>query len=321
MLIDVFHNGPQGFPPKTQRLLMRFPVADHRFLSFFPPYRTVEALDHPYQIPRSPFPPRGGAVVWNLKPEEVVTGSRSVRTRPAGVALIILLPPDTQLRKGDILYRLMASCRPHSILPHMEEIDPGELASVLRRSPPQLALEVSEYLAWRGIEVDLDTRHLLRRTLALSAELRTVSALARALYMSRRALGRRFMTRGLPVPSHWLHFGRVLRGSIRLQAPGASLLSVGADLGYPDGFAFSNQMNRLIGLRPSIMKECFGWEWIVESWLYREAKNGNLSPHLSLRLFPKRGFNPGGDGLENSRIPFQARGSSLRVAEEGGSKG
>jgi AraC-like DNA-binding protein len=295
---------------------MRFPIAGHRFLGFFPPYRRIEVLDHPYQIPRSPLPNRGSVLLWNLKPGEIPSGSRSVRTRPPGVALFIVLPPTSELGNREALLRLMELCRPHSVLPHVDEIDPEELVSVLRRFPSQFAVEVTEYLTWRGIEVDLDTRRLLRKTLELSGELRTVSGLARALYMSRRALGRRFMTRGLPVPSHWLHFGRILRGSIRLQDPRANLFSVGCELGYPDGFAFSNQMNRLTGLRPSIMRECFGWEWIVESWLFKEAESGSLSRDLRKTLFPDN--TPDTENLSTAVAGsrFGISTATMRVAED-----
>jgi AraC-like DNA-binding protein len=197
----------------------------------------------------------------------------------------------------------------------VEELDPEELIMVLRRCPSQFSVEVTEYLSWRGMDLDLDTRRLIRKTLDLSLDLRTVTGLARALYMSRRALGRRFMTRGLPVPSHWLHFGRILRGSIKLQDPKATLFSVGCELGYPDGFAFSNQMKRLTGLRPSIMRECFGWEWIVESWLHKEAENGGLGRGLRNRLFPtpwpEGEVAPGGTRGEPSP-------KTMRVAEGGG---
>jgi AraC-like DNA-binding protein len=206
------------------------------------------------------------------------------------------------------------------VLPHVEELDPDDLISILRRSPSQLGVEVTEYLLWRGVEVDIDTRRLLRKTLELSGELRTVSGLARALYMSRRALGRRFMSRQLPVPSHWLHFGRVLRGSLRLQHPNANLFSIGCELGYPDGFAFSNQMKRLTGLRPSLMRECFGWEWIVESWLFQEAKSGGLSSGLVGQLYPSEGSDP-----EKRNVKVAAQGSrrpesGMRVAEDNPSR-
>lgn len=300
---------------------MRFPVEGHRYLGFFPPYRRLEPLDHPYQIPRSPLPNRGSVLIWNLNPGEITSGCRSVRARPPGVALFVILPPTQRLGGREALFRLMASCRPHSILPHVEEVDPEELILVLRRCPNQFSLEVAEYLSWRGMDLDLDTRRLIRKTLDLSLELRTVSGLARALYMSRRALGRRFMTRGLPVPSHWLHFSRILRGSIRLQDPKATLFSVGCELGYPDGFAFSNQMKRLTGLRPSIMRECFGWEWIVESWLHKEAEAGNLSASLRNRLFPTPWPEEEAATAVAGGPPGAPSPKIMRVAEERAGKG
>ena len=267
---------------------MRFPIRNHRFLGFFPPYRTLEVLTSPTQVPKGPLPSRGFGLLWNLAAGDIVPGLRAIRERPPGLALVILLPPSSGVQSQESLLDLIEQSRPHSILPSMAEVETEEIAVVLRRFPSEFALEVTDYLTWRGIEVDMETRRLLRKTLDLSDHLRTVNGLARSLYMSRRALGRRFMTRGLPVPSHWLHFGRVLRASILLQEPSASLFSVSCELGYPDGFALSNQMKRLTGLRPSIMKECFGWEWIVESWLHHEAAEENLAPKLRDALFPQR---------------------------------
>ena len=294
---------------------MHFPIEGHRFLGFFPPYRKVEVLDHPLQIPQGPRPNRGSALLWNLKHGGLQAGIQSVRSRPPGVALFVILPPAQELTDKRVLLTLMSSCRPHSVLPHMGEVHCDELTSILRRFPAHFDAEVTDYIVWRGAELDLDTRRLLRKTLELSGELRTVGGLARALYMSRRALGRRFMNRGLPVPSHWLHFGRVLRGCIRLQDPRGNLFRVGCDLGYPDGFSFSNQLNRLTGLRPSIMKVCYGWEWIVESWLFREADQGNLSPDLRNALFPDGSAWPW-DSTANKEEPGPAAApKALRVAE------
>jgi AraC-like DNA-binding protein len=201
----------------------------------------------------------------------------------------------------------MERCRPHSILPYQKELDTGEITAALRRFPADFAIQVADYLTWRGIETDLDTRRLIRKTLELSESLRTVSGLARALYMSRRALGRRFMTRGLPVPSHWLHFGRLLRAAVKLQEPVASLVEVARSLGYPDAFSLSNQMSRLTGLRPSIMKECFGWEWIVETWLRTEAAEGGIPASVSRALFPPetttRPAKAQASGADDARVP------------------
>lgn len=273
---------------------MRQALSDQPFFAFFPPYREVDPVSHPSAFPSDPLPPRGAVLIWNLQAGDWGRGFRAVRDRPPGVALFVLLPPASRLENLDRILELMEYCRPHSILPHVGELVPEELVAFLRRFPVDFALEVAEYLAWRGIEVDTDTRRLIRKTLELSEELRTVGGLARSLYLSRRALGRRFLTRGLPPPSHWLHFGRILRASVRLQNPDSTLFSVAGDLGYPDGFSLSNQMHRLVRLRPSIMRECFGWEWIVESWLKQEALGGNLSPSLQRHLFPRN---------SNARIP------------------
>jgi AraC-like DNA-binding protein len=145
---------------------------------------------------------------------------------------------------------------------------------------------VTDYLSWRGIVVDGDTRRLIRRTIEVAGEIRSVTALSRSLYLSRRALGRRFLSRGLPVPSHWLHVGRILRATLRLQGTDETLFTIACDLGYPDGFALSNQMYRLTGIRPTTARECLGWEWVLESWLRREAEAGGLVPDLAL-LQPK----------------------------------
>jgi AraC-like DNA-binding protein len=94
-------------------------------------------------------------------------------------------------------------------------------------------------------------------------------------------MGRRLQNRGLPVPSHWLQLGRLLRVASRLQNSQATISSVAFEHGYPDGFSLSNQMERLIGHRPSDVREWLGWEWLVESWLQREAARGGLRPSAS----------------------------------------
>jgi AraC-like DNA-binding protein len=174
--------------------------------------------------------------------------------------------------------------RPHGILPYHTDPQAAELAHVLRRPPADLPAEVTDYLEWRGIGLDQGTVRLVRRIVELSENLRSVSALARSMYMSRRALGRRFMTLGLPVPSHWLQMARLLRVTVRLQNTEDSVFSVGCTFGYPDGFSVSNQMSRLFGIRPTTARERLGWEWVFEAWLRREAENGAFAPTVTDRI-------------------------------------
>jgi AraC-like DNA-binding protein len=170
--------------------------------------------------------------------------------------------------------------RPHGILPYHPIPAAFDLSQVLRRPPVDLAGEVTDYLRWRGLGIDRDTIHLIRRILDLSGELRSISAVSRSMYLSRRALGRRLTIKGLPVPSHWLQVGRLLRVAIRLQNSEATVSSVAFEHGYPDGFSLSNQMERLMGHRPSRVRSRLGWEWLVESWLRQEAEAGRLRPTL-----------------------------------------
>lgn len=245
-------------------------------------------LSHPYQVLDRVAADRhalrksarlpGSALIWRVDPDRCERQRRVVEGRPGGLSLVVVLPDATRLEQDTSLIHSIQMCRPHGLLPHQRHLSPHDVREVLRRPPLDLAADVTDYLVWRGLVVDRETIHLLRRIIELSEELKSITALARGLYMSRRALGRRLMTRGLPVPSHWLQLGRLLRLSSKLQNSDASIASIAYDAGYPDGFALSNQMQRLIGLRPSQVREYLGWEWVLEAWLRREADGGGLAP-------------------------------------------
>jgi AraC-like DNA-binding protein len=254
---------------------------------FVPPYRLLEAVTDTSTLSARLRERPGSALIWCLEEGEWGASFDLVRGRPGGVALIVVLPRAESIGRDPEVLRIVELCRPHSILPYHPEPNPNDLRSLLCRTPEDLAIEVTDYLSWRGIAVDGDTRRLIRRTIELAGEIRSVSGLSRSLYLSRRALGRRFLTRGLPVPSHWLHFGRILRAALRLQSTEDTLFTIACDLGYPDGFALSNQMYRLVGIRPTSARDCLGWEWLIEAWLRREAEDGGLLPNL-FELQPKQ---------------------------------
>ncbi len=263
---------------------MSRPTAPGSFSILSHPYRALHPLDGHPEILKSEGRRPGSALVWTLGTPVSREHFTAARNRPGGLPLIVILPAPPKPARESRLVTLVTEARPQSILPHHEVPSAPELAQALRRPPEDLPVEVTDYLAWRGIETDRDTRHLLRKIVELSAELRSVSALARSLYVSRRALGRRFLGQGLPVPSHWLHFSRLLRVCIRLQNTDDSVLSLGFDAGYPDGFSLSNQMHRLIGYRPTDARRFLGWEWLMEAWLRREADTGGLAPSSCERL-------------------------------------
>jgi len=264
-------------------------AAIDQFFHFRPPYRTLtreEAVVPDWG--RGSSAGLGHLLLWVVGAPLSGRAFEAAQGRPPGLPLVVVLPAADAAGEASELLRIIELCRPHSVLPHHLQPSPLDLRALLRRPPDDLVSEVMDYLGWRGITTDQDTRHLVRRTLELSSELRTVSALSRSLYLSRRALGRRFLDRGLPVPSHWLHFGRVLRACLDLQNLESNLFDVACDHGYPDGFALSNQMNRLVGLRPSMVRENLGWEWILEAWLSREASRGGFAGEFRSLFLPGR---------------------------------
>lgn len=271
-----------------------------------PPYRNLQPLTGSRRQLKERGRVPGSALVWALPPGRVSPDHLTlVCNRPGGLALVLVLPPAHDLPRPDELLRLAEESRPAAVLPHHGRLSTREMMEVLRRPPEDLAAEVTDYMRWRGLILDRETARLVRRTVELSAELRSVSALARAVYLSRRALGRRFMVRGLPVPSHWLHFARLLRVVLRLQRREETVVSIGFGLGYPDGFSLSNQMVRLTGVRPSEARTRLGWEWFLEAWLRREAETGGLRPehhrvHLAEDCDSKR--ERSGDGEVASSV-------------------
>lgn len=276
-------------------------------------FPTLSLLVHPYGdlLPvtggreqlrahgRSP----GSALIWHLGSGAHEQDANVVRSRPGGLPVVVVLP---QLPHGlggaSGLLGTIDAVRPLAVLPYHPAPHLDDLTAVIRKPPENLGVDVTDYLAWRGLGVDRETTQLVRRTLALSADLRSISGLCRSMYLSRRALGRRFLSRGLPVPSHWLHFGRLLRVAIRLQNSDDSVLSVGYELGYTDAFSLSNQMARLTGYRPTEARRFLGWEWLLEAWLRREADSGGLAPDFTVELLSE---------------PAQARRSRIRSRREG----
>lgn len=244
-----------------------------------PPYRHLEAVDV-----ADPAQPREGGWVmtWNLGSARWRDGDPVVTSRLAGLSLVVILPDGHDRLSVLRILRLIERTRPQVVLPHHESPSPREIVSVVRRPTTSLASSVTDYLEWRGVPLEPGTRNIVRRTIELSNRVQTIAALARNLYMSRRALGRRLLGQELPVPSHWLQIARILRATIKLQNSDASLFTIATSLGYPDGFSLSNQMKRLCGIRPLQARERLGWEWLFETWLAREAHRGTLPESVFL---------------------------------------
>ncbi|MCI0434820.1 MAG: AraC family transcriptional regulator [Gemmatimonadetes bacterium] len=245
-------------------------VEDCPIREFSPPYeRFGEGVD---RILGSSEPPPGSALVWWL-----IDGQRQgsdferLRSRPPGVPLVVLLPPAREISRTLPLLNYVMALHPRSVLPAVYLGTPEHVRLVLSTPPGSVAEAVTRYLGRRGLFRTRGIEREIRRIFELAPEVPSITKLARRMYTSRRTLGRHFAAADLPVPSHWLQFARLLHVCLHLQSDESAIFRIATRLGYPDGFTMSNQMKRLLGYRPSEIREYLGWEWIVETWLRREG--------------------------------------------------
>jgi len=246
-----------------------------RLQAFIPPYDRFEPGAD--SVLASSAPACGKALIWWLVDGVAQQAEFDRLThRPHGVPLIVLLPAATEIRRTLPLLNQVTDLFPRSVLPAPYLGSPEYLRQVLAAPPRSLAEAVVRYLKRRGVPgAELVSREI-RRIFELAPEVTSVTRLARRMYTSRRTLGRHFAAVHLPVPSHWLQFARLLHISIQLQNDSSAAFRIATRSGYPDGFTMSNQMKRLIGHRPTEVREWLGWEWIVEAWLRRESAAGQV---------------------------------------------
>jgi AraC-like DNA-binding protein len=215
---------------------------------------------------------RGSALVWQLtgQPQQVEQ-YEALRFKTPGLPLLVLLPPPRDISRILEVLPLVRSLSPRLILPYGVLDTTYRLRQVLALPPRGLPAAVAGYLTRRGL---LKTRKGIlefQRIVELAPDTTSIAMLSRRMYTSRRTLGRHFASSAMPVPSHCLHFARLLHVGLALQNEDVAIFRVASRFGYPDGFTMSNQMKRLIGYRPTEVREMLGWEWMVEAWLKREA--------------------------------------------------
>ena len=242
---------------------------------FSPPYQELDGDAPPPGASSQVL--RGCALIWWL--EDAVRQQdefEQLRTRPHGLPLVVLLPPPQQVTATIPLLNFVPTLRPRAVIPGLSLGTADRLRQILATPPRSIPETVGRYLRDRGLLRDNRIRREVYRILELAPDVTSVTRISTRLYTSRRTLGRHFAAAGLPVPSHWLQFARLLYVTTQLQSTDSAILRIAVRSGYPDGFTLSNQMKRLIGARPTQVRQLLGWEWIVEEWLHREADNGSL---------------------------------------------
>jgi AraC-like DNA-binding protein len=216
---------------------------------------------------------KGCALVWQLTGDDQLDEYDALRRKAPGLPLLVLLPPPAEIRRVVSVLPLVRLLAPRMILPHGLTDTPYRMRQILAMPPRALPAALSDYLIRRGMLRQRRTARELQRIFELAGSTTSIAMLSRRMYTSRRTLGRHFATQGIPVPSHCLHFARILHVAVQLQNDDTAMFRVASRFGYPDGFTMSNQMKRLTGHRPSQVRDLLGWEWLVEAWLKREGQS------------------------------------------------
>jgi len=236
---------------------------------FLPPYQEFTTWEEgsEHHIRR-----RGAALVWQIiNPETAERELEIVRNRPRGVSLIIVLPSASEIYRVVGVIRELSSTMPRGVLPASAIGSVEAVRNVFSSYPRDLPLRVLQYLTHHGVLPTPQLRTDVLRIFELAPHTPSIQKLCRQMYTSRRTLGRHFDAHGLPVPSHWLQFARLLHLATRIHGDRKAIFRLAAQAGYPDGFTMSNQMKRLLGIRPTELRQYLGYEWIIEDWLERES--------------------------------------------------
>lgn len=245
---------------------------------------TLEMLRHPYTrlapfAPADPWPREPGAlVVWRLEAADRQRAEAEIiLDRPPTIPLAVVLPPADLIAPVVPLIEELPALRPRIVLPTRRLATAERLRYLLAQMPPNMPRSLVDHLRYRTLLQTPRVREEVARILELSPTTRSISALSRRMYTSRRTLGRVFAGVGLPPPSHWLQFGRLMHVVAQIQnGDRIPINRIALRAAYPDGFTMSNQMKRLLGVRPSEVRERLGWEWVVESWIREEVERGGI---------------------------------------------
>ncbi|MGQ0815802.1 MAG: helix-turn-helix domain-containing protein [Gemmatimonadota bacterium] len=222
---------------------------------------------------------RGIAVVWSAIDAALQRAEYDwLAARPARVSLIIVLPPAAAIDAALPLLREANALHPRGVLPNSGATSLETIRLLLGSAPRDIPGVVVNHLTREGILRDQQIRGLIRKMFDMATTIPSITKLARKFYTSRRTLGRTFEAEGLPVPSHWLQFARLMYVSALIQEKQqVPIFKAARQVGYPDGFTMSNQMKRLIGCRPSEVRENLGLAWIIEEWIRCEVAAGRMN--------------------------------------------
>ena len=261
--------------------MYRTDLPDSTLSLVLPPYQVFTGI-HEIAV----CPERGVALLWTVLDATTQQAEYEwLLRRPPSIALVIMLPPPGRIEAALPLLREAGALRPRGVLPNSGVSGPEALRLLLGSAPRDLPGMAVGHFTNEGILRNQKVRALVHRMFDMAPVIPSITRLSRKMYTTRRTLGRLFESEGLPVPSHWLQLARLVCVSALIQErQELPIFKAATQVGYPDGFTMSNQMKRLIGCRPSDVRENLGLTWILEEWIKRERVAGRMSwPGMKVR--------------------------------------
>lgn len=103
---------------------------------------------------------------------------------------------------------------------------------------------------------------------------RRVERLAADAGISRRSMQREFVRAGLREPSQWIQMVNMMRTmKMLIEAPRLSVRAAARATGYPDPFTFSNQMIRIVGVRPTAaIERNMSTRDLIDEWFVKQDR-------------------------------------------------
>jgi len=103
---------------------------------------------------------------------------------------------------------------------------------------------------------------------------RTVHELARTLNVHRCTVSRAVTAAGLPPLTRWIQLARALWACRWMAVTGEPVTRTAVEAGYSDPFAFSRQLHRISGIRPSEIRDSRDWRVVLPAFIKHHAKAG-----------------------------------------------
>jgi AraC-like DNA-binding protein len=204
------------------------------------------------------------------------------------------LPPGRRLLEIDeeVLRRWDVERRAEELPATRIEYVARRMADALADAPPATGSAdrmLADLTRAAGQRLPAPLRSFARRTVEFPFHYTTLHALADTCGMSRGALKARFRRRGLPSPSTYLRWFRVMAVADRLADPSVSVAVVARHTGFTSDGNLCRSLWNLTSMTPTELRTLKGWNRLLISFAWGHLSASALESWASMdELFERR---------------------------------